>query len=112
MPFAAAVNRCFMECQLRANRPRLLTAVMTGAQARFDADLKLMTDMAKSSEYMRYIYFLNRLMFFGFSSRVVQKRKQNPTNPDNHKDLLDQMLTAIDTKTGEKMTDDSIVDNV
>ena len=44
--------------------------------------------------------------------QVVQKRKQNPTEPDAHKDLLDRMLSAVDTKTGEKMTDDSIVDNV
>jgi len=51
-------------------------------------------------------------MFFGFSFRVVQKRKQNPTKPDDHKDLLDRMLTAVDTKIGEKMTDESIVDNV
>jgi hypothetical protein len=44
--------------------------------------------------------------------QVVQNRKANPTEPDAHKDLLDRMLTAVDTKTGEKMTDDSIVDNV
>lgn len=44
--------------------------------------------------------------------QVVQKRKANPTEPDAHKDLLDRMLTAVDTKTGEKMTVESIVDNV
>ena len=47
-----------------------------------------------------------------FSVQVVQKRRQHPTEPDAHKDLLDRMLDAVDTKTGEKMTDDSIVDNV
>ena len=46
------------------------------------------------------------------SLQVVQKRKANPTEPGAHKDLLDRMLMAVDTKTGEKMTDDSIVDNV
>ena len=110
VPFVAAMNRCLTECQLRANRPRLVTAVMTSTQAQFDADLKLMTDIAKSSGCTGYLYPLKRLM--PFPSQVVQKRKQNPTEPDAHKDLLDRMLTAVDTKTGEKMTDDSIVDNV
>jgi len=77
--FAAAVNRCFTECQLRANRPRLLTAVMTGAQARFDADLKLMTDMAKSSERIVCLYFLNRLIFFSLSSCSETQGKPDRT---------------------------------
>ena len=47
-----------------------------------------------------------------FSLQVVQKRKENPTEPGAHKDLLDRMLSGVDAKTGEKMTDDSIVDNV
>jgi cytochrome P450/NADPH-cytochrome P450 reductase len=91
VPFVAAMNRYLTECQLRANRPRLVTAVMTNTQVQFDADIKLMSDIANS---------------------IVQKRKENPTEPGAHKDLLDQMLTAVDTKTGEKMTDASIVDNV
>ena len=66
MPFVAAMNRCLGECQLRANRPRLATAMMTGTQAQFDADLKLMTDLAKSSECTGYLYPLKRLMFFLF----------------------------------------------
>lgn len=44
--------------------------------------------------------------------QVVQKRKANPTEAGAHNDLLDRMLAAVDAKTGEKMTDDSIVDNV
>lgn len=47
-----------------------------------------------------------------FPFQVVQKRKQTPTEPDAPKDLLDRMLAVVDTKSGEKMTDDSIVDNV
>lgn len=56
MPFVAAMGRCLRECQLRANRPRLATAVMTATQAQFEADLKLMTDIAKSSECIGYLY--------------------------------------------------------
>ena len=110
MPFVAAMNRCLTECQLRSNRPRLVTAVMTSTQAQFDTDLKLMTDIAKSSRCTSFICSMKQLNFF--SLQVVQKRKENPTEPGAHKDLLDRMLSGVDTKTGEKMTDDSIVDNV
>lgn len=64
VPFVAAMNRCLKECQLRANRPRLVTAVMTSTKAQFDADLTLMTDIAKSSGCTRYLYPPKRLMFF------------------------------------------------
>jgi hypothetical protein len=53
VPFVAAMNRCLKECQLRSNRPRIATAVMTITQAQFDADLKLMTDIATSSEFIK-----------------------------------------------------------
>ena len=46
VPFVAALSRALLECQLRATRPRIATAVMTGTQAQFEADIKLMTDTA------------------------------------------------------------------
>lgn len=52
VPFVAAMNRFLLESQLRSNRPRLATAVMTNTQAQFDADAKLMVDIAKSSGYL------------------------------------------------------------
>ena len=55
VPFVAALSGALLECQLRATRPRIVTAVMTGIQAQFEADIKLMTDTA-----------LNR-MFFSLS---------------------------------------------
>lgn len=51
VPFVAAMNKFLSESQLRSNRPRLATAVMTSTQAQFHADAKLMTDIAKSSGY-------------------------------------------------------------
>jgi cytochrome P450/NADPH-cytochrome P450 reductase len=51
VPFVAAMNRFLLESQLRSNRPRLATAVMTSTHAQFEADAKLMTDIAKSSGY-------------------------------------------------------------
>ena len=68
VPFVAAMNRCLTECQLRANRPRLVTAVMTSTQAQFEADLKLMTDIAKSSGYTGHLRPLKHLTFFFFVS--------------------------------------------
>ncbi|KAF1345633.1 cytochrome P450 [Lizonia empirigonia] len=40
---------------------------------------------------------------------VVQTRKENPTDQD---DLLSGMLAGVDPQTGEKMSDDSVVDNM
>ena len=107
MPFVAALGGALRECQLRATRPRIATAVMTGTQAQFETDINLMTNTALACAFQN------------FSSaadpdpvQVVQERRENPTDPDAPKDLLDRMLTVVDTKTGEKMTDESIVDNV
>lgn len=107
VPFVAALTGALGECQLRANRPRIATAVMAGTQARFDADTSLMADIALAR------------MFFDFflitepnPVQVVRERREHPTDPDAPKDLLDRMLTVVDTKTGEMMTDGSIVDNV
>ena len=79
VPFVAAMNRCLKECQLRANRPRLVTAVMTSTKAQFDADLTLMTDIAKSSGCTRYLYpsetpdvFFSRFELFRNASRTQQ----------------------------------------
>lgn len=46
VPFVTALSGALLECQLRATRPRIATAVMTGTQAQFDADINLMTDTA------------------------------------------------------------------
>ena len=43
------MTRVLLECQLRATRPRIATAVMTGTRAQFEADIKLMTDIVLDS---------------------------------------------------------------
>ena len=107
VPFVAALGGALRECQLRATRPRIATAVMSGTQAQFEADINLMTDTALAR---------TPLNLFSVTHpdpvQVVQQRRETPTDPDAPKDLLDRMLTVVDTKTGEKMTDASIVDNV
>ena len=108
VPFVAALSGALLECQLRATRPRIATAMMTGIQAQFDADIKLMIDTALSRTSFGFI----RRSDPKPAIQVVQQRRENPTDPDAPKDLLDRMLTVVDSKTGEKMTDESIVDNV
>lgn len=109
VPFVAALNRTLVECQLRSNRPRIATAMMTGVQAQFEADIKFMTDIALASTPSAPPVMARDAHPI---LQVVQQRRAHPTEPDAPKDLLDRMLTAVDAKTGEKMTDDSIVDNV
>ena len=107
VPFVAALGGALRECQLRATRPRIATAMMSGTQAQFEADINLMTNTALAR---------TPLNLFSVTHpdpvQVVQQRRETPTDPDAPKDLLDRMLTVVDTKTGEKMTDASIVDNV
>ena len=44
VPFVAALSRALVECQSRATRPSIVTAMMTATRAQFEADIKLMTD--------------------------------------------------------------------
>lgn len=107
VPFVNALSGALLECQLRATRPHIATAMMTGTQAQFDADIKLMTDTAHARTLFTSLFVRDANPVI----QVVQQRRGNPTDPDAPKDLLDRMLTVVDTKTGEKMTDESIVDN-
>lgn len=43
------------------------------------------------------------------SQEVINARKENPTEK---KDLLNAMLNGVDPKTGEKMTEESVIDNM
>lgn len=52
VPFVAALSGALLECQMRATRPRIATAMMTGTQAQFEADIKLMADTALSRTFV------------------------------------------------------------
>jgi len=43
------------------------------------------------------------------AQEVLEARKNNP---DDRKDLLNAMLNGVDTKTGKRMSDSSIIDNL
>ncbi|KAJ7292600.1 fatty acid hydroxylase [Mycena rebaudengoi] len=86
--FAVAMGDFLGESGLRANRPRMLQALMPGTTAKYEQDIKKMKDLA---------------------GKIVATRKAHPVPK---KDLLDTMLNSRDPKTGQAMTDLSITDNL
>ncbi|KAF2690981.1 NADPH-cytochrome P450 reductase-like protein [Lentithecium fluviatile CBS 122367] len=76
---------------------------VSGDRARRDPITQLFY-RAESAQYWENVELLRRT-----SSEVIQKRKQNPSEK---RDLLNGMLNGVDPKTGEKMTDESIIDNM
>ncbi|KAJ7508252.1 fatty acid hydroxylase [Mycena galericulata] len=86
--FTIAMGDFLAESGLRANRPRVLQAVMRGTTAKYEADIKKMRDLA---------------------DQIVATRKAHPI--PKH-DLLDTMLNSRDPKTGEAMTAESISQNL
>ncbi|KAJ7708609.1 fatty acid hydroxylase [Mycena metata] len=86
--FTVAMGDFLAECGLRANRPRVVQAVMRGTTAKYEADIKTMTDLA---------------------NQIVASRKAHPVAKH---DLLDTMLNARDPKTGQAMSEKSISENL
>ncbi|KAJ6522368.1 fatty acid hydroxylase [Mycena vulgaris] len=86
--FTVAMAEFLGESGLRANRPRILQAVMRGTTAKYEADIKKMKDLA---------------------DQIVATRK---THPITKHDLLDIMLNSRDPKTGQAMTEQSIAENL
>ncbi|KAJ7257292.1 fatty acid hydroxylase [Mycena rebaudengoi] len=86
--FVVAMGDFLRESGLRANRPRVLQALMPGTTTKYEQDIKKMKDLA---------------------GKIVATRK---THPMPKKDLLDAMLNSRDPQTGQAMTDRSITDNL
>jgi len=59
---------------------------------------------SETTQYWEHIELLRKT-----SLDVIQKRKQNPTE---RKDLMNAMLYGIDKQTNQRMTEDSIIDNM
>ncbi|EUC47483.1 hypothetical protein COCMIDRAFT_35012 [Bipolaris oryzae ATCC 44560] len=59
---------------------------------------------AETQKYWRDIELLRKT-----SLEVIETRRENPTDK---KDLLNGMLSGVDPKTGEKMTDENVIDNM
>lgn len=78
--------------------------------------LKVCGDRARRDSITQILYFSENKRYWEnielmrkTSLDVIRARKKNPTD---RKDLLNGMLNGVDTKTGEKMTDDNTIDNM
>ncbi|KAL5115197.1 hypothetical protein ACEQ8H_006871 [Pleosporales sp. CAS-2024a] len=76
---------------------------VSGDRARRDP-ISQMFYRAETAKYWEDIELLRKT-----SMEVIQNRRANPTDK---KDLLNGMLNGVDPKTGEKMSDESIMDNM
>lgn len=87
-PFVNAMVGFLAESGARANRPAVFQYFMTSAQQQYDADIGLMKKVAGD---------------------LVADRK---ARPNDKKDLLNAMLKGKDARTGEQMTEESIMNNM
>ncbi|TDL21939.1 cytochrome P450 oxidoreductase OrdA-like protein [Rickenella mellea] len=86
--FTQAMVDFLVESGKRALRPTVVQSVMWGKTAKYDADIKLMTEFAQG---------------------LIEHRKEHPSEK---KDLLLLMLEGRDPKTGGKLTEQSIIYNL
>ncbi|THH18035.1 hypothetical protein EW146_g2890 [Bondarzewia mesenterica] len=77
-----------MSYRMRANRPSIIQAMMSGVNAKYQEDVKIMTELA---------------------DEIVAERKANPIDKN---DLLNKMLHGRDPKTGEGLSDRAITNNL
>jgi cytochrome P450 / NADPH-cytochrome P450 reductase len=87
-PFVTAMIGLLSESGARAFRPGLATYFMRSAQQTYDADIATLRKIAGD---------------------LADERR---ANPDDKKDLLNTMLNGKDPKTGEGLTDESIINNM
>jgi cytochrome P450/NADPH-cytochrome P450 reductase len=87
-PFVNAMVGFLAESGARAGRPAVMQYFMRSAQQKYDADIGLLKKIA---------------------AEVVAERR---AHPNDKKDLLNAMLKGVDVKTGEAMTEESIMNNM
>jgi cytochrome P450/NADPH-cytochrome P450 reductase len=87
-PFIRAMGDFLTESGNRSRRPALASIFYRQADQKFNTDIEL---LRKTSD------------------EVLKARKENP---NNRKDLLNAMLNGEDPKTGQKLSDASITDNM
>jgi cytochrome P450 / NADPH-cytochrome P450 reductase len=87
-PFVGAMVRFLIESGQRTRRTRLEMLWNTAPQRQYEQDIALMRSVAKE---------------------VIDQRRANPVEK---KDLLNAMLFGKDPKTGERLSDESIMNNL
>jgi cytochrome P450 / NADPH-cytochrome P450 reductase len=87
-PFVGAMIGLLQESGKRAARPNFANYLMPGSQAQYDSDIQTLRRVA---------------------SEVLAERRADPTEK---KDLLNAMIHGRDPKTGEGLSDESILNNM
>ncbi len=87
-PFIRAMGDFLVESGNRSRRPPLPSLLYRAVDQKYQDDIEVLRQTADS---------------------VLQARKQQPTD---RKDLLSAMLDGVDPKTGQKLSDSSIIDNL
>ncbi|KAK5658189.1 hypothetical protein OQA88_2162 [Cercophora sp. LCS_1] len=87
-PFINAMGDYLTESGVRAQQPRFVTSLKHRANKKYWKDIGILRQTARD---------------------VVESRQANPTD---RKDLLSAMLDGVDPKTGHKLSEDSIIDNL
>ncbi|POS72529.1 bifunctional P-450/NADPH-P450 reductase [Diaporthe helianthi] len=87
-PFIEAMADFLVESGNKSRRPPFTSIFYREADRKYERNIEILRKTADD---------------------VLQARKQNPTD---RKDLLNAMLKGVDLKTGQKMTDQSITDNL
>ncbi|KAK0200256.1 fatty acid hydroxylase [Desarmillaria ectypa] len=86
--FVRAMMDFLMECNHRANRPGFIQAFMTNTNDKYEADIKILRETA---------------------DKIVADRRLHPTEK---RDILYSMMNEKDPKTGLKLSDESITNNL
>lgn len=87
-PFITAMGDFLTESGARAQQPSFVTALKRSANKKYWKDIGILRQTARD---------------------VIESRKAHPTE---RKDLLSAMLDGVDPKTGQKLSEDSIIDNL
>ncbi|KAK3398875.1 putative bifunctional P-450:NADPH-P450 reductase [Sordaria brevicollis] len=87
-PFVDAMADFLVESGTRSRRPPLPGFMYSKVDRKFHEDIKILRETAEG---------------------VLKSRKEHP---NQRKDLLTAMLDGVDPKTGQKLSDDSIIDNL
>lgn len=87
-PFIEAMGDFLTESGNRTRRPPFMSIFYRETDEKYNEDITLLRDTAQD---------------------VLNARKANPSN---RKDLLSAMLDGVDSKTGQKLSDSSIIDNL
>ena len=87
-PFVKAMQEVLIEAGRRSLRPSLVKRFMKGADKKFADDIEVLQSTAQN---------------------IVAEKRAHPTDK---KSLVNAMLNGKDPKTGERMTNESIADNM